>query len=190
MKQLLICLLLIGIAGCGSNAEIKNTPAGLLKKIYSLAQKEDYERLQECIFPFVDKGLPDGLLQGIREKAARGDGAYSHKALKLLIDNHLDKLEPAAGRVLEWCKREGGDALSEDKRVAEIAKDRPQDLTMFDYRNVHIIIIKFEGVHQLLFWENLTDLTRDTRESDQGDALHHHDEHEADSAAHNKEEWE
>ena len=86
MKQLLICLLLIGIAGCGSNAEIKNTPAGLLKKIYSLAQKEDYERLQECIFPFVDKGLPDGLLQGIRETGgfatAVDDGAIDEARRK------------------------------------------------------------------------------------------------------------
>ena len=167
MKRLLILLLLIGIAGCGSDAEKKNTntstantdgpnentPAGLLKKIHALAQKEDYEKLQECIFPHSEQDLPDMMLQGIKEQKGRGDFAYSHKALKFLIDNHLDQLKPAAGPFLESCMPDGD--FGEDERIAKIAETRPQDITMFDFEGVHILIIKFEGEHKLIFWERL-----------------------------------
>ena len=162
MKRLLILLLLIGIAGCGSDAQKaqeENTPAGLFKKIYALAQEEDYEKLQECIFPHSEQDLPDMMLQGIKEQKGRGDAAYSHKALKLLIDNHLDELEPATGRALEYCVREGNGGFGEDKRVATIANTRPQDITVFHFERVAILIIKFEGEHKLLFWENLTNLS-------------------------------
>jgi hypothetical protein len=164
MKRMLILLLLIGIAGCGSDAETENTPAGLLKKIYALAQKEDYEKLQECIFPHSVQRLPDMMLQGIKEqKSTGGDGVYSHKALKILIDNHLDKLKPGAALALEYCVSEGNGGFGKDKRVAEIAKTQPQDITMFDFGRVHILIIKFEGEHRLLFWENLTRLSGEYR---------------------------
>ena len=137
-----------------------NTPAGLLKKIYSLAQKEDYEKLNGCIFAFSDQSLPDMLLQRIKDKKTRGgDGAYSHKALKTLIDNHLGELKPAADEALEMCLP-GGD-FGEDKRVAEIAEKNPEDITMFDFKGIHIVIIKHEGEHKLLFWENLTKLGGD-----------------------------
>ena len=175
MKRLLILLLLIGIAGCGSDAEKKNTntaapnentPAGLFKKIYALAQEEDYEKLQECIFPHSEQDLPDMMLRGIKEQKGQGDFAYSHKALKLLIDNHLDKLKPAASDVLEACMPNGD--FGGDERIAKIAETRPQDITMFDFERVHILIIKFEGEHKLIFWENLTNLSGENRtEEDQ-----------------------
>ena len=175
MKRLIILLLLIGIAGCGPDAETEktktstantdtpkeNTPAGLLKKIYALAQKEDYEKLQECIFPHSEQDLPDMMLQGIKEQKGRGDAAYSHKALKLLIDDHLDKLKPAAGAFLESCMPDGD--FGGDERIAKIAKTRPQDITMFDFEQVHILIIKLEGEHKLVFWENLTNLSGESR---------------------------
>jgi len=177
MKRMLILFLLIGIAGCGSDAETENTntptaktdalyentPTGLLKKIYALAQAEDYEKLQECIFPHSVQDLPDMMLQGIKEQKTGGDAAYSHKALKLLIDNHLDKLEPASGKALEYCERENQGGFGQDKRVKEIAKTRPQDITMFTYERVNILIIKFEGDHKLLFWERLTHLSGESR---------------------------
>ena len=167
MKRLLILLLLIGIAGCGSDADKKNTntstantdgpnqntPAGLFKKIYALAQEEDYEKLQECIFPHSEQELPDMMLQGIKEQKGRGDAAYSHKALKFLIDNHLDKLKPAADWFLKECMPDG--SFGDDERIAKIAETRPQDITMFDFEGVHILIIKFEGEHKLIFWERL-----------------------------------
>jgi hypothetical protein len=135
----------------------------LLKKIYALAQAEDYEKLQECIFPHSVQDLPDMMLQGIKEQKTGGDAAYSHKALKLLIDNHLDKLEPASGKALEYCERENQGGFGQDKRVKEIAKTRPQDITMFTYERVNILIIKFEGDHKLLFWESLTHLSGESR---------------------------
>ena len=131
----------------------ENTPAGLFKKIYALAQEEDYEKLQECIFPHSEQDLPDMMLQGIKEQKGRGDAAYSHKALKFLIDNHLDQLKPAAGAFLESCMPDGD--FGEDERIAKIAETRPQDITMFDFEGVHILIIKFEGEHKLIFWERL-----------------------------------
>ena len=170
MKRLIILLLLVGIAGCGpdtkkenTNTDVpnENTPAGLLKKIHSLAQKEDYEKLQECIFPHSEIDLPDMMLQGIKEQKGRGDAAYSHKALKLLIDNHLDKLKPAADWFLKGCMPDGD--FGGDERIAKIAETRPQDITMFDFERVHILVIKFEGEHKLLFWENLTNLSGESR---------------------------
>jgi len=134
-----------------------DSPAGLLKKIHSLAQKEDYDKLKDCIFPFSNQKLPNMLIKGIKEKKIGGDFAYTHKALKTLIDNHLGELKPAAGIWLEWCLP--GGSFGEDKRVAEIAKTRPQDITMFDFKGVHILIIKFEGEHKLIFWERLTNLS-------------------------------
>jgi len=177
MKRMLILLLLIGIAGCGSDAETENTntptaktdapyentPAGLLKKIYALAQEEDYKKLQECIFPHSELDLPDMMLQGIKGQKVEIDCTYSHKALKLLIDNHLDKLKPASGEALELCMPDGG--FGKDERIAKIAKTRPQDLTMFGFEGVHILITKFEGEHKLLYWENLTNLSGEYRKS-------------------------
>jgi len=143
--------------------EYDNSPAGLLKKIHSLAQKEDYDKLKDCIFPFSDQvrrrvaALPSHLIKGIKEKKIGGDFAYTHKALKTLTDNHLDKLKPAADWFLKECMPDGD--FGEDERIAKIAKTRPQDITMFDFERVHILIIKFEGEHKLIFWENLTDLS-------------------------------
>lgn len=177
MKRLLILLLLIGIAGCGSDAQKaqeENTPAGLFKKIYALAQEEDYEKLQECIFPHSEQDLPDMMLQGIKEQKGRGDAAYSHKALKFLIDNHLDKLKPAAGAFLESCMPDGD--FGGDERIAKIAKTRPQDITMFDFEQVHILIIKLEGEHKLVFWERLPilsgeySLDKNPQKSESGEA--------------------
>ena len=47
--------------------------------------------------------------------------------------------------------------------MKEIAKTRPQDITMFTYERVNILIIKFEGDHKLLFWESLTTLSGESR---------------------------
>ena len=150
--------------------EYDNSPAGLLKKIHSLAQKEDYDKLKDCIFPFSDSKLPNMLIKGIKEKKIGGDGAYTHKALKTLIDNHLGELKPAAGKALEYCLREGegGGGFGKDKRVAEIANTRTQDITMFDFKRVHILIIKFEGEHKLLFWEFLTKLSGEEDSANEG----------------------
>ena len=68
--------------------------------------------------------------------------------------------------MLEWCLP--GDSFGEDKRVAEIAKTRPQDITMFDFKGVHILIIKFEGEHKLLFWEFLTKLSGEEDSANEG----------------------
>ena len=144
-----------------TDAPNENTPAGLLKKIYALAQEEDYENLQKCIFPHSEQDLPDMMLQGIKEQKGQGDFAYSHKALKLLIDDHLDQLKPAASDVLEACMPNGD--FGGDERIAKIAETRPQDITMFDFERVHMAIVKFEGEHKLLFWENLTNLSGENR---------------------------
>jgi len=183
VRPLFAFLLVALITGCSSSYDNK-TPAGLLKTIHSLAQKEDYAKLKEYIFPFTVERIPQELLQGIREKATGGDGAYSHQALALLIDKHLDKLQPAQGRPLEWCLHTDAGGLGSDPRVLETAQNRPQDLTMFHFNGVHILIIKYEGVHQLLFWENLTDLTR---VPDQEHPSQPHEEHESDDASHKKE---
>ena len=160
MKQIVVMMKAVVLVGCGEKdipepqantpetpkAGVKdNSPSGLLKKIHSLAQKEDYDKLKDCIFPFSNKKLPSLLIEGSKEKSKRGDGAYTHKALKTLIDNHLGELKPAAGGALEYCVREGNGGFGEDKRVAEIAKNRPQDITMFDFKRFHILIIKFDG---------------------------------------------
>jgi len=183
MKQILVIIAVL-VVGCEKKdipepeantpetpkAGVKdNSPSGLLKEIHSLAQNEDYDKLKDCIFPFSNQKLPNKLIKGIKEKKIGGDGAYTHKALKTLIDNHLGELKPAAGEALEYCVREGGGGgFGEDKRVAEIAKNRPQDITMFDFKRVHILIIKFEGEHKLLFWENLTRLSGEEGSANEG----------------------
>jgi hypothetical protein len=103
------------------------------------------------------------MLQGIKGQKGQSDSTYSHKALKLLIDNHLDKLKPASGEALELCMPDGD--FGKDERIAKIAKTRPQDLTMFGFKGVHILITKFEGEHKLLYWENLTNLSGEYRKS-------------------------
>ena len=174
MKTTLLILMAVAVVGCGKKDSAEsgndNSPAGLLKKIHSLAQNEDYDKLKDCIFPFSDSKLPNKLIKGIKEKKIGGDGAYTHKALKTLIDNHLGELKPAAGKALEYCLREGegGGGFGKDKRVAEIAKTRPQDITMFDFKRVHILIIKFEGEYKLLFWENLTKLSGEEDSGNEG----------------------
>jgi len=182
MKQILVIIAVL-VVGCEKKdipepeantpetpkAGVKdNSPSGLLKEIHSLAQNEDYDKLKDCIFPFSDSKLPNMLIKGIKEKKIGGDGAYTHKALKTLIDNHLGELKPAAGEALEICLSEGGGGFGKDKRVAEIAKTRPQDITMFDFKRVHILIIKFEGEHKLLFWEFLTRLSGEEDSANEG----------------------
>ena len=172
MKHYLLVIAVVALVGCGKKDSAEsgndNSPAGLLKKIHSLAQNEDYDKLKDCIFPFSDSKLPNMLIKGIKEKKIGGDGAYTHKALKTLIDNHLGELKPAAGEALEICLSEGGGGFGKDKRVAEIAKTRPQDITMFDFKRVHILIIKFEGEHKLLFWEFLTKLSGEEDSANEG----------------------
>ena len=171
------------LVGCGKK---DNSPSGLLKKIHSLAQKEDYDKLKDCIFPFSAKGLPSLLIKGIKERKIGGDFAYTHKALKTLIENLLGELKPAAGKALEYCVREGGGGFGEDKRVAEIAKNRPQDITMFDFGHANILIIKFEGEHKLLFWENLTRLSGEEGSANEGPSPTDGDKKELDEAPRKK----
>jgi hypothetical protein len=151
--SILIVVLLISSLGCSKS----NEPADLLKKIHALSLQKDYEQIEQLIYPYRD-GCKQAVA-GIRDGDTSSDWAYSNESLGELIDNYLDKFTPIPDELLLKLFIKGGD-WSDDIQLVNLAKTQPQNFTIFDYKDVHILIVKVEGEQKLLFWENLTNLAR------------------------------
>ena len=148
-------------------SENQETPADLLRNIYSLIQKDDYEKLKDCYFQWPDGSYTpygsrstgwDKFVEYIKkakelekENASVRTG-FQPKPLKNLIDNYLDKLMPPPDAALKGYMSDG-EFGKIDKRIVEIAKNRPQDITVFHYKRVEIHIIKIGGHHKILMWD-------------------------------------
>jgi hypothetical protein len=113
------------------------------------------------VYPLVDPSrgergdIPRQVIDGIRRQKPVGDFAYSHEALTLVIEKHMDVFVPfpkAEKNVRDALHR---GVFSRDAALQRIAEERPDDILIFDRMLVHMVMVKVEGKWKLLFWENL-----------------------------------
>lgn len=136
-----------------------DTPAELLRQIYTLSLQEDYEQISELVYPghYAQHDARKEAVAGIRKRVAHRDWAYSDESLKELIDHHLPELQPVSADLLKRLFLDGG-SFGEDQTLHNIAQTQPEKITAFDYQDAHILIVDVDGKQQLVFWENLTNL--------------------------------
>jgi hypothetical protein len=138
-----------------------SSPKAALEAILSLAKQEQYEAIREHVYPLVDASrgergdIPKQIIDGIKRQKPIGDFAYSHEALALIIEKHMDVFVPLpkAKKTVQEALRRG--VFASDAALKQMAEERPNDILIFDRLLVHMVLVKVEGKWKLLFWENL-----------------------------------
>lgn len=179
MKSRYFCLLLCAllINSCNDNnddtersAKSDNisinaidTPEDLLRKIYSLASQEKYEEINKLIFAsnIKDDGkvhdLRKEIVEGIKEAKFHGDNAYSNEALHLIISEHLHRIKPIPKDLLKQLFL-NENSFGQDQTLKQIAQQAPEKIQIFDYKDVHIMMVEVSGEYKLIFWEDLNNI--------------------------------
>lgn len=162
MKKLipLAIIATLALGGCKGSAKI-DTPEELMKAIQKLALAKDYQGLKNHIYPLfiVEKDVRAGIIDGIRNNLEFNDFAYSDAAMTEIIKSHLDKFKPLPKKLLDdmFLGRRG----IKDPKLKQIARTNPQDIIFFEYgQDAHMILAKIDGELKLLFWEDITAVTR------------------------------
>ena len=139
-------------SGCTGKID---TPEKLLKKVYSLAEKEKYDKLKEHIFPLVLGGdnFQDLIIEGIREKKRYGECAYSAEALAEIIKNHLERFGQISEDLRDYALNE-----VQDVELRKILLERPEDLQVLQYKGITIAVVRIEEELKLLYWESMNDI--------------------------------
>ena len=167
MKKLGLLLLMLFLSASISMAQRRaKTPIKLLKIIYKLAEAKKYNKLKKFLYDgkitdgsseMENKSVSDMILYGIKNQKKRGDFSYNAQGLKLLIDKYSDKLVPIPPKLLEELFKQGRD-FAQFSDLKAIADKRPQDIYIFDYKRVHILMAKINKGYKLVFWERLENL--------------------------------
>ncbi len=174
MKHYTIILLII-LSGATAQAQRKaKTPQKLLKKIYQLVEAKQFDKLKKYLYQGSVKYLPDTpkgqnqtvgdmIIEGIKTmKDQPNDFGYNAKNLKLIIDKHLDKIKimPDDLRAMAFENKDKDFGRFPD--LYKLAKNRPQDIYLFQHKQVLLVMAKFKkkGI-QLIFWENLGSISKD-----------------------------
>jgi hypothetical protein len=170
-----LILLIIVLSSATTQAQRKaKTPQKLLKKVYQLAEAKQFDKLKKYLYQGSLKYLRDTpkgqehtvgdmIIEGIKKRRDQPqDFGYNAKNLKLIIDKHLDKIQPIPDELRE---KGFGDKNREFGRfpdLYQLAKNRPQHIYLFQHKQVLIIMAKFKkkGV-KLVFWENLGAISKD-----------------------------
>lgn len=150
------------------------TPLKLLQIVYKLTEAKKYDKLKRFLYdgkvaegdPDMNgKSMEDLILKGIQSQRKRGDFAYSAQGLKLIIDKHSDRLIPIPQKLRKRLF-EGNREFAQFADLKLIAEQRPQDIYIFDYKGVHILMAKINRSFQLVFWEGLGNIIRDDHKSE------------------------
>lgn len=147
------------------------TPIGLLKKIHKLAQEKKYKKLQNYLYQgkvfdspkkeMQGKTMADLIIMGIKKPLEDGrDFEYDADALEKIIKEHSNYINPISQKLRQKLFGREGKEFAQFKDLKAIADQRPNDIAIFDYKGVHILMAKFKKGYKLVFWENLKNITR------------------------------
>ena len=161
-------LLTFLVSTCAVN-KVRNkvdTPDILLQKIYNLSSKKKYDELKECIYPFQARGinLQEEIINGIKGETKNPDFEYSDEALALIISEHLERIKPIDDELLQKIFIDG--EYGKDEKLNSIAKNNPENIKIFDYKGVHILMAKIDSEYKLLFWEDLNYILENNQTED------------------------
>jgi len=147
-----VFLLTAIFSGCTGKMD---TPEKLLKKVYSLAEKEKYDKLRDHIYPLVmgTDNFKDLIIEGIKDKKKYGECAYSGEALAEIIKNHLERFEPISSDLRDYALNE-----VDDVELRKILLERPEDLQVLQYKGITIAVVRIEEEFKLLYWESMNDI--------------------------------
>lgn len=175
MKKLSLLALLLFLSVSISMAQRRaKTPIKLLKIVYKLAEAKKYDKLKNFLYDgkITDKrqgtqGQPisEMILYGIKKQKKYGDFSYSAQGLKLIIDKYSDKLVPIPPKLLEELFKQGRD-FAQFADLKAVADKRPQDIYIFDYKRVHILMAKINKGYKLVFWEGLKNIITDDQKTE------------------------
>lgn len=146
---------------CGTNLtrDSQSSVKNLLETVINYAKKGKYADLKDYIFPLTIKNsnIQEEMLHGIEVKKNSGDYCYSEQALNIIITKHLNRFKnPADDKKIHTILKTGfGDT------IGKIATDNPNDIALFFYRDVLIVIIKYQAKYQLVFWENMNNILKE-----------------------------
>ncbi len=165
----LLAFLLATLGACSSmpqgNSGKADTPEKALRAIYTHALAEDYEGVNLHVYQhkFPESAKPAKYSQGavvhsMQEKQPTthtGDFSYSHAAMKILLDQHMDKFTTKVPSnhlrsVKEWGLL--------DAFLMEKTGGKPEHFQMLDHLGVHILMVRLDGEYKLVFWEGLNNL--------------------------------
>ena len=149
------------------------TPLDLLKTIYKLAKAEKYDKLNKYLYQGkVNDGPPDVrgkkmnevILAGIKQaKDNPHSDRYSAQGLKKIITEHANRITPISDEVKVELFGNGEGAFSQFTDLQKIADEHPNDIYIFDYSRVHILMAKMGKGFKLVFWEGLDKVLRDKK---------------------------
>jgi len=154
MKKIIISFLTLALFMSACAKKI-TTATAFFKEFQQAAVQKDEKKLRQLTVSYTLKkpkiDLQDAIVLGIQQERPIQDFAYSDAALSILVNDHLDKFEPIDAATFIEVQEEFG--FAEHPSFKKLTKD---DILVFDYNDVYIILFKIDGSLKLFFWEDLT----------------------------------
>ncbi len=122
-------------------ASLAKDPIQLTKLIYPIQTKDGKDYRKRIVARILENNTING-----------GDFAYSDKAFKMIVDSLYQKFKPIPKELYL--------RLSRKTEFNILKKLKTEDILIFDYKSVHIILIRYKGKLQLLFWEHMNKLLK------------------------------
>jgi hypothetical protein len=166
MNKQFVFLGLLGatvLATCGScfGSEPAATPKRLLETILRLSRAKEFGELSSYVVPVHvgEMKLEEMVVQEIRknDENSSGDYAYSDLGLEMVLKKHGDAFGPELN---EFWKRELSSITKHSPKLKKIAWDQYQIL---NEGSIHVIVVKIDTSYQLVFWENVNQLLKESR---------------------------
>ncbi len=168
MKTLLIILILI--TGSTNLLKSQEYETKDLKKIHSFllklkgaAVEKDTNSLHKLIQSIQvrddinsGKEIIDKII--LNDEESYGDFSFSVKAFNQIVDSLYTKFVPIPDDLFEKIRR--------DEYFMKLTQGlENEEIPIFDYKNVHIVLIKRKRKFKLIFWENMNKLIGDFDEN-------------------------
>lgn len=162
LKFMLLMLIFIGFNTSCQRASPVNTntdsPKGLLVCILELAKMGKYDDMKDLLYPgeaFPGITTQDAIIQVMKENRGleyTGDFSYSNEALEIIIQGYSEKFTSKIDGFWLKSAEEGGLV---DNNLMKLTGGDPKKFKIFDYHNVHIVLVNIDGSYKLLFWEGM-----------------------------------
>ena len=172
MKEFTAVLLILLLSSAIVVAQKRaKTPLKLLKTIHKLINAKKYDKLQKYLYQgklsymrdtpekAKDKTVADMIIYGIKAgKERHGDFSYNAKNLQFLIDKQAKNIKPVPDKLRQEIFGNKDNEFGRFPDLRALAQQRPQDIYMLEYKEVHIIMVKIKKGFRLVFWENLNNM--------------------------------